>query len=151
MPTPAPRSSARLLMVDDNSLGLQARKAVLEELGHKVTTAGSAEDALEQLAAHSHTFDIVITDYKLPAMNGRELIRKIQERQMQVFTVLLSGFVDALGLSEANTGADVVLQKSSQEVSHLARSVKALLRKRKAPGSDPGDGTPGGTPSRRQA
>ena len=46
--------------------------------------------------------------------------------------ILLSGFVDALGLDEKNTGADVVLQKSANEVSHLVRSVKSVL-KRSAP------------------
>jgi CheY-like chemotaxis protein len=124
-------------MVDDNSLGLQARKAVLEELGHCVTAAGSVEDAMELLVA-GPSFDIVITDYKLPGMTGSDLIHEILKRKLPVHTVLLSGFVDALGLNEANTGADVVLQKSSQELSHLVRSVKALLRKRKPAGAEPG-------------
>ena len=124
-------------MVDDNSLGLQARKAVLEELGHRVTASGNAEDALEQLA-DGHHFDIVITDFKLPAMNGKELIQEIRLRKLPVATVLLSGFVDAMGLNEGNTGADVVLQKSAQEVTHLVRSVKALLRRRKPASADPG-------------
>jgi hypothetical protein len=46
--------------------------------------------------------------------------------------------VDALGLSEGNTGADVVIQKSANEVSHLVRSVGRLLRRtppRKTAGS----------------
>jgi hypothetical protein len=38
--------------------------------------------------------------------------------------------VDALGLSEDNTGADVVIQKSANEVSHLVRAVARLLRKK---------------------
>ncbi len=122
-------------MVDDNSLGLQARKAVLEELGYRVTATGSAEDALELLAA-GPVFDIVITDYRLPAMDGLEFIQEIRKRQLPVTTILLSGFVDALGLNEGNTGADVVIQKSAQEVSHLLRSVKVLLRRRKPPIAD---------------
>jgi CheY-like chemotaxis protein len=130
---PAARSTVHLLMVDDNSLGLQARKAVLEELGYRVTTAGNAEDALEQLAA-GPSFDIVITDYKLPAQNGKQLIREILERKLSVSTVLLSGFVDAMGMTEANTGADVVLQKSAHEVSQLVRAVKGLLKRRKPMG-----------------
>lgn len=137
MPTPAARSNAaRLLMVDDNSLGLQARKAVLEELGHCVTATSSAEAALEQLAA-GQQFDIVITDFRLPAMNGTELIQEIRARKLPVATVLLSGFVDVMGLTENNTGADVVLQKSSHEVNQLVRSVKTLLRKKPARGEGP--------------
>ena len=37
----------RILIVDDNCLGLTARRSVLEELGHRVSTACSAHDALE--------------------------------------------------------------------------------------------------------
>ena len=135
-------------MVDDNVLGLQARQSVLEELGHRVTTAGTAEEALEKLA-NGGEFDIVITDYKLPAMNGRELIQEILKRKLPVYTVLLSGFVEALGFNESNTGADLVLQKSSQEVSHLSRSVKTLLKRRKPPTAELG--APAATPARKKA
>lgn len=130
MPTTAARPLIQLLMVDDNGMGLQARQAVLEELGYRVTTAGNAEDALELLAAGT-PFDIVITDFKLPAKNGRDLIQEILRRKLPVATILLSGFVDAMGLNEANTGADAVIQKSANEVSHLVRSVKALAKRRK--------------------
>ena len=47
--------------------------------------------------------------------------------------ILISGFTDTLGLNEANTGADVVIQKSAHEVSHLIRSVNRLLRKQQQP------------------
>jgi CheY-like chemotaxis protein len=46
--TGAQRSSlATILLVDDNSMGLVARKTVLQELGHRVITAQNAHDALE--------------------------------------------------------------------------------------------------------
>jgi CheY-like chemotaxis protein len=140
------RAKISLLMVDDNVMGLQARKAVLEELGYRVTTAGSAEDALETLTG-GPAFDIVITDFKLPAKNGVDLIKEILARKLPVFTVLLSGFVEAMGLNEANTGADVVLQKSSHELAHLVRSVKSLVKKRKPMGEA---GAPSG-PERKKA
>lgn len=135
-------------MVDDNSLGLQARKAVLEELGYSVSTAGSAEDAWEQLAAGQIKFDVLITDYRLPGKTGCDLIADVRGRDLPVLTVLLSGFVEAMGLNEDNTGADVVLQKSSNEISHLVRSIKSLLKRgllttRRPPGADPGSPPPG--------
>lgn len=129
MSTPAARSIApvHLLLIDDNSLGLQARKAVLEEIGYRVATSASAEDALTQLA--DVRFDLVVTDYKLPGMTGVQLIQEIRNRNLPLHVVLLSGFVEAMGLNESNTGADLVLQKSANEVSQLVRSVKTLLRK----------------------
>jgi CheY-like chemotaxis protein len=118
---------ARILLVDDNANGLAARKTVLEELGHKVLTATSGADALEQFAAH--TIDLVVTDYKMPRMDGLELISRLREQSPTLPIVLLSGFSETLGLGESSTGADVVLQKSANEVSHLVRAVNRLLRR----------------------
>jgi CheY-like chemotaxis protein len=121
---------ARILLVDDNANGLAARKTVLEELGHKVLTATSGADALEQFAAHS--IDLVVTDYKMPRMDGLELISRLRGQAPTLPIVLLSGFSETLGLGEASTGADVVLQKSANEVSHLVRAVNRLLRRKPA-------------------
>jgi CheY-like chemotaxis protein len=119
-------SIANILLVDDNSMGLMARKTVLQELGHRVITSLNAQDALEACA--KQRFDLLITDYKMPKMNGVELIRELRKVQPQVSVILISGFTDTLGLNEANTGADVVIQKSANEVSHLVRSVNRLMR-----------------------
>jgi CheY-like chemotaxis protein len=113
-------------MVDDNRSGLAARKTVLEELGHSVTTATRAEDAFELLS--KAPFDLVITDHRLAKINGVELIRKIHEAEFQVPVIMLSSLVEALGLTESSTGADVVLPKSANELTHLTRAVSRLLR-----------------------
>lgn len=123
---------ARILILDDNSFGLSARKGVLQELGHQIVTSCSPKDALEMCG--DQVFDLVVTDYRMPDMDGVEFISQLRQRGIQVPVVLLSGFADTLGLNEENTGADVVLQKSANEVPHLIRSVNALLRK-KPPGS----------------
>ena len=125
-------------MVDDNAHGLSARRSVLEELGYRIATAASAADALDQF--HSQTFDLVVTDYKMPRMDGVELIARLRKHAPGLPVILISGFVDALGLNEDNTGADAVIQKSANEVSHLVRSVGRLLRKppaKKPPASEP--------------
>src|SRR5216684_2948260 len=117
----------RILIVDDNSLGLAARRSVLEELGHKVVTSNAPHDALELCG--KQRFDVVVTDYKMPKMNGVEFISRLRKQHPGIAVILISGFTDTLGLNESNTGADVVLQKSSNEVSHLIRSVARLLKK----------------------
>lgn len=129
------RPPAHILLVDDNKMGLSARKTVLEELGYCITTCSSGDDALAQLG--SNRFELVVTDYKMPKMNGTELIQRIRKQELSVPVILLSGFADTMGLNEGNTGADVVIQKSSNEVGHLIRSVNRLLRRpsRKPAGS----------------
>ena len=121
-----PPKPARILMVDDNGLGLVARKSVLEELGHRITIASTPMDALDQFT--NHRFDIVITDFKIPSMNGVELLGKFRKIRPGVPSILISGFTDALGLDETTTGADLVIQKSAHEVSQLIRGVNRLLK-----------------------
>jgi CheY-like chemotaxis protein len=125
---PSPSSHARILLVDDNAHGLAARKNVLEELGHHTVTASSGVDALEHLA--THRFNLVITDYKMPRMDGLELIVRLRKQTPDLPVILISGFVDALGLNEQNTGADIVIQKSANEVTHLVRAVARLLSRK---------------------
>jgi CheY-like chemotaxis protein len=129
---------ARILLVDDNTHGLSARKTVLEELGHRIVTAASGAEALEQFS--NHKFDLVVTDYKMPRMDGIELIVRLRKQVPDLPIILISGYVDSMGFSEENTKADVVIQKSANEVSHLVRSVSRLLRRKPAKkpmGSEP--------------
>jgi CheY-like chemotaxis protein len=133
--TSSQNPSGRILLVDDNSLGLAARRSVLVELGHHVLTAPSGVEALELCGKHS--FDIVVTDYKMPKMNGVELIGRVRKLYPSTAIILISGFTDTLGLDEASTGADAVLQKSNNEVPQLIRAVNRLLRKQQQPPKKP--------------
>ena len=120
--SPAP---AHILLVDDNRLGLAARKSVLEELGHSITTALHGQEALELFSAGA--FDLVITDYRMPKMDGFELIKSIRALAPAEPIILISGYAEALGMTEANTGADAVVPKNANEVTHLVREVNRLL------------------------
>jgi CheY-like chemotaxis protein len=125
-PAPA-HQGATILLVDDNPHGLVARKTVLEELGYVVHTGASGEEGLNVLSRHK--VDLVITDFRMPNMDGVELIRKIRKLRQDMPIILLSGFVEPLGLTEERTGADIVLSKSAGEVGFLIRSVRRLLNR----------------------
>lgn len=124
-------NSANILLVDDNGDGILARRTVLEELGYKVVPAGCGSDAL--LKVEKENFDLIITDFKMSPMNGLELIGKLREANFGNPIILLTGFADSLGLKPDNTGADVVIQKSANEVATLVRHTKRLLQAPKKP------------------
>lgn len=126
--SPSSSTYGRILLVDDNLNGSTARKTVLEELGHKVAVTASGAEALEQFSQHK--FDLVVTDYRMPKMDGLELIGRLKKQSPDILIILVSGFVDTLGMNEATTGADAVIQKSANEVTHLVRAVNRLLRKK---------------------
>jgi CheY-like chemotaxis protein len=123
------QNPALILLVDDNHDGIVARRSVLEELGYKVISACCGSEALE--LASSQNFDLIITDYRMKPMDGLQFIAEVRARGYQKPVILLSGFADSLGLQEQNTGADVVIQKSANEISALLRHTKRLLNPKK--------------------
>ena len=129
-------STPHILLIDDNSDGLLVRRALLEEAGFQVTLAHSGEEGMEFFGAGG--VDLTVTDYRMPGgIDGVEVIRQIHQRDPHARVILLSGFVEPLGLTAENTGADAVIAKSANEPSHLMRSVKRLLNRaaRKPPAS----------------
>ena len=135
MNTSAP-SHPNILLVDDNQDGLLVRRTLLQEMGYGVSTARNGEEGLKLFERGG--FDVVVTDYRMPRMSGAELIQRIRKLNPNARIILLSGFVEPLGLTEENTGADVIIAKSANEPAHLIRCVKRLLNRatrRKPPAS----------------
>ncbi|MFN7646274.1 MAG: response regulator [Acidobacteriota bacterium] len=126
-PERTPPAGTSLLLVDDNPSGLAARKMVLAELGYEITTAPNAESAIELF--RQSPFPLMVTDYKMPGKNGVELIQAIREIAPATRVVLISGFVDAMGMTEESSGADVVIMKSANEVLQLVRAVNRLSKR----------------------
>ena len=125
--TPTP-NTFRILLIDDNRNGLLARKSVLTEQGYVVTACNLPEDAIK---CFTHDcFDLVVTDYRMPQINGVQLILQLREIDAKVPIVLVSGMVDVLGLNEKNTGADAVIAKNSTEIQHMVRAVNRLLQRK---------------------
>jgi two-component system, response regulator, stage 0 sporulation protein F len=121
----------RILLIDDNRNGLAARRSVLEAEGYAVTACSSPKDAIELFGGGE--FHLVITDYRMPVMNGTEVIEVLRKQRPDVRVVLMSGMVEVLGLNEQNTGADAVVAKNNTEVPNMVRTVSRLLRNSRKP------------------
>jgi CheY-like chemotaxis protein len=119
--------AAKVLLVGDNRDGLLVRRALLEEQGFQVKIARNGEEGL-QLYESLH-FDVVVTAYHMPRMSGMDLIDRLRKMDPQARVILVSGFVEPLGLTEENTGANAVIAKNSHESAHLVRSVKRLVNR----------------------
>lgn len=122
-----PEVQAQILLIDDSRDGLLVRTALLKDMGCTVEMANNGEEGLKLFNA-GH-FDVVVTDYRMPGMNGLELICRIRQVEPQARIILLSKMVEPLGLNEQNTGADAVIAKSCHETSLLPRTVKRLLNR----------------------
>jgi response regulator RpfG family c-di-GMP phosphodiesterase len=79
----------RVLLVDDNSHVLQFLTSAFKLNGCLVTTASTAEQAVDVLA--ETRFDLVVSDIKMPGLSGLDLLRTMKEKQPDTPVVLITG------------------------------------------------------------
>lgn len=89
--TAKPEDGLKILLVDDEVLVRAGTAMMLDELGHEVIEASSGKQALEILADHPH-FDLVISDFRMPDMDGMEMIAKGRKQITGLKAILMTGY-----------------------------------------------------------
>lgn len=99
-----------ILVVDDEEYVCDALKMLLTLDGHEVATANSGLEALDIFS--QRRFDVVITDYSMPAMKGDELAAAIKLRNPAQPIVMITAYVEVLtGTKTPLNGIDVLVSK----------------------------------------
>ena len=143
MPAPqAQVTSAHILLADDLRINLVLAKAMLERLGHTVTTAMDGTEVLKEV--ETTQFDLIIMDMVMPEMDGLEATRLIREREAslgleRIPIIALTALSQGEFASEAlQGGMDGVLGKPVDEDA-LVRVLAEHIRPREAPALAPYD------------
>jgi signal transduction histidine kinase len=124
-------NTPRILLVDDDLALLQAlpHMVSLRLHGVVVDTSDTAPGALEQIQAHD--YDAIVSDIKMPGMDGLELLAKIQELRPEVPTLLITGHADQLLILQAlRAGAYDFIQKPIDRVYLVASLHRAIQTRR---------------------
>ncbi len=120
------RHPAHILVVEDDS---EMRALLVDELtdaGYRVCPAGDGAEAADRLAEEA--FDLIITDMKMPRMDGFDLLAILKERGLSLPVIAISAFF------EEGPGADVLRARTLTRLSkplrmdELKSVVKAALR-----------------------
>src|SRR4030065_1023009 len=83
-------SNVRILVVDDEMIVCESCKRILEEEGYEVEAALSGKEAFEKMKANP--FDIVITDLKMPGIDGMEVLRTFCKEYPDSIIIMITGF-----------------------------------------------------------
>jgi len=121
-------SVATILVVDDERLNRRLLEALLRPEGYRTRTAGSAEEALADVAGHAP--DLILLDIMMPGMNGYELaaILKADPATSQIPIIMISALNDrGARLASLNAGAEDFLSKPVDKAELWVR-VRNLLR-----------------------
>ncbi|WP_164844353.1 EAL domain-containing protein [Azoarcus sp. DN11] len=93
-----------LLLVDDEPSIQSAVRRILRREGYTLLFAGSAAEALDLLARHA--VGVVISDFRMPGMDGVQFLDKVRALYPQTTRMILSGYADiAMITSAINRGA----------------------------------------------
>lgn len=110
---PIPRGRGQhVLFVDDEAPLALLGKERLERLGYKVTTHTSSIEALEAFHACSAQFDLVITDYTMPRMNGADLAMDMLRVRPEIPVIMVTGYSSTINSERtASIGIRELLMK----------------------------------------
>lgn len=90
----------RILCVDDERNVLRALERIFLDDDYQIVLAGSGEEGLK-LLEESGPFQVVISDYRMPVMNGVEFLKVVYERCPETVRIVLSGYADAAAIVAA--------------------------------------------------
>ncbi len=80
----------KILIVDDEVEYQKVLTLILSDLGYGVASCSNGIEALEYL--DNHVVDLVLTDLKMPAMDGAELIQKIREKNEKIDIIVITAY-----------------------------------------------------------
>jgi DNA-binding NtrC family response regulator len=125
---PAGTDAVAILVVDDDEAHRVTLQRHISSLGHRVTSAGSGEEALNRFADASP--DIVLTDVKMPGLDGFDLLRRLKADAPSTDVILLTGYASMQAAIEAiRYGAFDFLLKPL-DLDHLDHVVGRCLAER---------------------
>ena len=121
--------AARILVVDDEA-GMRALlQTLLENEGYVVEAAASGEDAAQMLRARD--YEVLVTDLKMPGIDGLELVEQARRAQPDVAVVLVTGYATVENtVSALRHGVDDYLTKPF-DIQDLRQTVARTLRNRR--------------------
>lgn len=123
------REPAYVLVVDDEGANRYSVSKTLQRVGYVVSEASNGEDALEMI--EDQEFDVVLTDIRMPGIDGVELLRRIKEQSPDAIVILMTGFASlGTAVESLRLGAHDYLIKPSSSADIRQSVARGIDRSR---------------------
>lgn len=98
-----------IVVVDDDPLVLRVHAEMLRTMGHNISLFECPQQALKYFESKENVIDLLITDYRMPGLNGLELIARVQAEGFNVPAIILTAYINDVDAVQAEAlGAKVV-------------------------------------------
>ena len=123
-----------ILIADDEESVRGFLKELLEEAGYRVTTASDGRIARDLL--NQKHFDLLISDIRMPGVDGMKLLQEIRSRQLDTEVVIITSHSTVDTVMEAVQSQAYFLRKPFEGIDAILNMVHRALKKRKNAGND---------------
>ncbi|MGY0691165.1 response regulator [Virgibacillus sp. FSP13] len=114
-----------ILIVDDQPGIRLLLQEVFTNEGYQVETANTGKEALEKL--HSNTFDLIMLDYKLPIVDGAEVLQRLDKQGVTTPAILMSGLAEEVVKESQNFSMVREVIAKPFNIQDICSTVKILL------------------------
>jgi len=118
------RTGETILLVDDHASARKSMQRILHNAGYHVRQAPNGKRALKIFADHSREIDLLVADWMMPGMNGRELAGKLRQRKPGLRVLLISGYHD--DQTESAAPPDQLIRKPFSATAFIERIREVL-------------------------
>ncbi len=120
-------STGRVLIVDDNEALAENLLEIFEDEGMEGTVCTRPGQALSSLEGDA-AYDLVVTDFRMPEMNGVELVRQIKRRHPQLPIIMLSAYVGDVDADAAREAGVLEVLRKPEDLQRLVDRALGLGR-----------------------
>jgi DNA-binding NtrC family response regulator len=125
------KNGLHILVVDDDLGMLEVTALLLDRQGYMVTRAAGSSEALMILKEEHTLFDLVLTDYNMPVVNGIDLAMSIRELSVDLPVILYTGKKDIINESLKERAKISAIASKPCTVNRLDEIIKDVISGKK--------------------
>ena len=121
----------KILIVDDDADILTNLCDILTDHGYQITTASSGAKALDKIQTKcpgaKYCFDLCLLDFKMPDMDGVELLTRIKSMDPDVRAILITAYAGNDGIERATEAGTITIIRKPVEVGQLLDEIETAI------------------------
>jgi CheY-like chemotaxis protein len=121
------RGGETILLVEDADAVRQVLRRTLQKMGYRVLEASNGPQAIGVALENRNQFDLLLTDFVMPHMGGRELIDRLLELGLRPKILIMSGYIDDALLRGGGFPSGVAFIEKPFTAESIGRKVREVL------------------------